>query len=62
MKAFPGKRCVLTKMNASNNTWQAMPVVPGTITGHTVVFQSKTTQIQVPKNGTIYLAMACYNP
>jgi hypothetical protein len=62
VKAFPGKKCVLTKMNASNNTWQTLPVVPGTITGHTVVFKSESTLIPIPKNGTIYLAMACYNP
>jgi hypothetical protein len=62
VKAFPGKKCILTKMNASNNTWQTLPVVPGTITGHTVVFKSESTLIPIPKNGTIYLAMACYTP
>ena len=62
VKAFPGTRCVLTKMNSSNNTWQTLPVVPGTITGHTVVFKSENTLIPIPKNGTIYLAMACYTP
>jgi len=62
VKAFPGTRCILTKMNSSNNTWQTLPVIAGTITGHTVVFPSKTSQTPVAKNGTIYLAMACYTP
>jgi hypothetical protein len=61
-KAFPGKDCILTKMNPSNDTWQAAPVVFGKITGTTVVFPEQTTQIPIPKNGTIYLAMACFNP
>jgi hypothetical protein len=62
VKAFPGKDCILTKMNPSNNTWQAAPVVFGKITGNTVVFPAQTTQIPIPANGTIYLAMACFNP
>jgi hypothetical protein len=61
-KAFPGKLCILTRMNPSNNTWQAAPFVSGTITGKTVAFPSEKTLIQVPKNGTIYLAIACLTP
>jgi hypothetical protein len=60
VKPFPGKYCILTKMIPSNNTWQGEPVIQGKITGHTVVFPSKVSQTIIGKNGTIYLAMACY--
>jgi hypothetical protein len=62
VKPFPGKNCILTKLIPSNNTWQASPVVIGKVTGNMVVFPAQNNQIPIPANGTIYLAMACYNP
>ncbi|HTA40692.1 MAG TPA: hypothetical protein VK760_16535, partial [Candidatus Acidoferrales bacterium] len=58
---FPGNQCVETRMNPTNNTWQMSPVNPGTPTAHLVKFPPITTIIQFPKNGTIYIAIACYN-
>jgi hypothetical protein len=59
-KPFPGNTCILTLM-ASNYTWPTTKFAPGVITGKSVAFPMEPQPIEIPKDGTLYIAMACTN-